>query len=58
MNELPVLSAYRSEGFETRTSSRVPRESVRGAMLAALKQRDIAAYNKLKKHFPEIANYV
>lgn len=57
-NNLPMLSAYKAEGFEARTASRIPRASVLTLALTQLKQRDLTAFNELKKNFPEISNYV
>ena len=46
---VPVLSVYTdtAEGFDRRTSTRVPRPSVRDAMLADLRERNPAAYAAL-----------
>ena len=54
-NNLPVLNSYKFESFESRTSSRIPREDngIRTASLAALKNRDVNSYNHLIKLFPD-----
>lgn len=57
-HDLPTLDAYLAEGWETRTTARVPRASVRHQVLAALKRRSLSDFNALRKSFPEIADYV
>lgn len=56
--DLPTLNAYHVDGFSVRTSSRVPRESVRRDALIQLKNRDIHAFMRLEKRFPEISNWI
>lgn len=51
-NNLPVLNAYKREGFEARTTSNIPSKYPREA-IARLKDADIAAYNKLIQMFPD-----
>lgn len=60
LHDLPMLDAYRSEGWDARTTARVPRadRGIRSASLASLKRRDPAAFNALLKRFPEAAFYV
>lgn len=55
-NNLPVLNTYLVHGSESRTASRIPREDygIRRSFLNDLKNRDIASYHNLIKHFPEI----
>lgn len=57
VRELPVLDAYRHDGMATRTATRVPRASVRAEALAALKRRDLAAWNQLVALYPEAAEW-
>lgn len=51
-NELPVLGAYKREGFEARTTSNIPSKYPHEAM-ARLKDADISAYNELIQMFPD-----
>lgn len=51
-NNLPVLKAYKREGFDARTTSSIPRRYRREA-IARLKDSDIASYNKLIQMFPD-----
>lgn len=59
LNQLPLLDAYAQEGFETRTTSRVPRAAhgIRGESLARLRQRDPNGYNQLLARFPELGEW-
>ncbi len=56
---LPTLSRYLSEGFDARTSARIPREDygIRAASLAELKRRAPDKFNELAIKFPEIRQY-
>lgn len=53
--DLPVLSVYSEtpEGFDRRTSSRVPRESVRDDFFTDLQERDPAAMQALHALYPD-----
>lgn len=51
-NKLPILNAYKREGFEARTTSNIPSKYPHEA-IARLKDADIAAYNKLINMFPD-----
>jgi 3'-phosphoadenosine 5'-phosphosulfate sulfotransferase (PAPS reductase)/FAD synthetase len=51
-NNLPVLNAYKREGFEARTTSNIPSKYPHEA-IARLKDADITAYNKLIQKFPD-----
>lgn len=51
-NNLPVLEAYKREGFEARTTSNIPSKYPHEA-IARLKDSDIDSYNKLIKMFPD-----
>jgi len=59
-NNLPILDTYEKYGFEERTTSRIPREDfgIRSHSLKLLKNKNMAAYNQLSNHFPEIGLYV
>lgn len=58
LHNLPTLNAYKVDGFEQRTSARVPRDSVRSKALADLKRRDIDRWNRLCEAYPEARSYV
>lgn len=51
-NNLPVLGAYKREGFEARTTSNIPSKYPHEA-IARLKDADITSYNQLLKIFPD-----
>lgn len=55
-NDLPTLNTYKSDGFHSRTASRIPRadHGIRESFLADLKHRDFESYQKLLLKFPEI----
>jgi 3'-phosphoadenosine 5'-phosphosulfate sulfotransferase (PAPS reductase)/FAD synthetase len=55
-NNLPILRAYKREGFEARTTSNIPSKYPNEA-LARLKNADIMAYNKLLKILPDAKYY-
>lgn len=59
-HNLPMLSAYATEGWETRTTARVPRDQygIRSQSLALLKRRSLASFNALCERFPEVRDYV
>lgn len=57
-NGIPILDAYAKDGFDQRTSARVPRESVRHMALADLRNRDIGRFNQLCAAYPEARSYV
>lgn len=59
-HDLPRLHAYDVEGWEARTTARVPRDSnsIRHQSLAQLRMRDPSRYNLLCQKFPEVARYV
>lgn len=54
-NKIPTLKSYGIDGFDARTSSRVPRADygIRTASLTQLKNRDIKSYNELIAKFPD-----
>src|SRR5690606_13424265 len=52
-NNLPVLSKYILEGFDSRTTSGIPRTHIHET-LSSLRQRDAASFNELQKLFPEV----
>lgn len=57
-HDLPLLNAYQSDGFDQRTSARVPREIVRSEALHALKVRDPQRWALLCQQYPEVMSYV
>ena len=59
-NNIPLLNSYKTDGFETRTASRIPRADfgIRQNFFAKLKQNDIEAFNKLLNLFPDAKYYV
>lgn len=56
-HDLPTLNAYVTDGFDQRTSARVPREEVRSESLTALRIRDPQRWNLLCAKYPEVATY-
>lgn len=58
VNELPILNTYLTQGSQSRTASRIPREDfgIRQSFLTDLKQRDFTSYQNLINHFPEITS--
>lgn len=52
LNNLPVLNAYKREGFEARTTSNIPSKYPHES-IARLKDADISAYNKLIQLLPD-----
>jgi len=57
VNDLPVLSKYRIEGFSARTTSGIPRTNI-NECLTSLKTRDIRAFNELCRLFPDVNNFL
>lgn len=57
-HDLPLLNAYKSDGFQQRTSARVPRATVRGQSLHDLKLRDPQRFSQLSQKYPEVLEYV
>lgn len=55
-NGLPVLSAYKREGFSARTTSNIPSKYPHEA-IARLKDADIDSYNKLIQLLPDAKYY-
>jgi 3'-phosphoadenosine 5'-phosphosulfate sulfotransferase (PAPS reductase)/FAD synthetase len=55
--DLPTLNIYDRDGFDARSSTRVPRaeHSIRENMLASLRERDPVAYARLRELYPEVA---
>lgn len=51
-NNLPVLDAYKREGFEARTTTNIPSKYPHEA-IARLKDADVSAYNQLLTMFPD-----
>ncbi|WP_294833266.1 phosphoadenosine phosphosulfate reductase family protein [uncultured Gilliamella sp.] len=60
LHKLPTLQIYKIEGFQERTTSRIPRANfgIRQEMLQRLKQRDLQAFQKLQEIYPEVSEYV
>lgn len=56
-HQLPLLDAYQADGFNQRTSARVPREIVRSEALHALKVRDPQRWALLCQQYPEVMQY-
>lgn len=56
-NDLPTLSKYHKEGFSARTTSGIPRTNI-NECLQSLKNRDINAFNKLCKLFPDVNEFI
>ena len=56
-NELPILSKYLNEGFESRTTSGIPKKFANES-LQSLKNRDIESFNKLLKLIPDAKNFI
>jgi len=57
MNGLPYLNKYGVEGFQSRTTSGIPRTHIHEC-LSSLKSRDIQAFNKLKMMFTDVDYFV
>lgn len=59
-NDLPMLDIYKTDGFEQRTASRVPRNDyfIRQEMLQKLRMRDPLSFQKLEQLYPEVSEYV
>lgn len=57
VNDLPILRAYKREGFEARTTSNIPSKYPQES-IARLKDADITAYNKLLKLLPDARNFI
>ncbi len=57
-HQLPTLVNYQFEGFDARTSSRVPRAqfNIRETALSNLRRRDPAAWGDLMRLYPELLN--
>jgi len=53
----PLLSAYTTEGLETRTTMRLTGDAVRQGGVVQLRMRDKAAYNILVLRFPELREW-
>lgn len=51
-HNLPVLEAYKREGFEARTTSNIPSKYPHES-IARLKDSDISAYNRVLQLFPD-----
>lgn len=56
-NNLPVLNAYKREGFDARTTSNIPSKYPQEA-LARLKDADISSFNSLLKNFPDARYFI
>lgn len=56
-NDLPILSKYLDEGFNSRTTSGIPRRFA-SESLQSLKHRDIESFNKLLKLLPDARNFI
>lgn len=57
-HDLPMLDAYKADGFEQRTSARVPRAVVRSEALHSLKVRDPQRFAALCQAYPEVAEWL
>lgn len=57
-HDLPMLDAYRADGFDKRTSARVPRATVRSEALHGLKVRDPSRFEKLCQAYPEVLEWL
>jgi 3'-phosphoadenosine 5'-phosphosulfate sulfotransferase (PAPS reductase)/FAD synthetase len=57
-HDLPMLDAYKADGFEQRTSARVPRATVRGEALHSLKVRDPLRFYALCQAYPEVTEWL
>lgn len=59
-HNLPTLNIYKQEGFQKRTSSRIPRNDffIRQEMIQNLRLRDYSSFKKVLDMFPEIEEYV
>lgn len=59
-HDLPMLAAYAAEGWDTRTTARVPREDhgIRSYALSQLKARNPEGFSRLCIKFPELAYHV
>lgn len=57
---LPTLQTYQYDGFEARTTSRIPRADygIRESMLSGLRRRDPSRFNALCNLMPEVSEYV
>ena len=56
-NELPILRAYKIEGFDARTTSSIPSKYPQEA-LSRLKDQDIESFNKLLKLLPNARDFI
>jgi 3'-phosphoadenosine 5'-phosphosulfate sulfotransferase (PAPS reductase)/FAD synthetase len=54
-NKIPLLSAYINGGLRVRTTARITRNAAEMNGLKELKFRDMDAYNKIIKRFPELS---
>lgn len=57
-HNLPMLDAYKADGFEQRTSARVPRATVRSEALHSLKVRDPQRFAALCREYPEVTEWL
>ena len=57
-HDLPMLDAYKADGFEQRTSARVPRATVRSEALHSLKTRDPQRFAALCREYPEVTEWL
>lgn len=55
LHALPILDAYRIEGFASRTAMRLNATAVRAGAVHALRRRDRGAFNRLVARFPDLA---
>lgn len=55
--DLPLLDAYHRNGLFTRTTARITRNNAEMNGMADLKARNITAYNKIVRRFPELGGY-
>lgn len=53
--QIPVLTAYKIDGLEARTTARITRDNAEMNGLKVLKERNITGYNLIVKRFPELS---
>ena len=58
-HDLPMLNTYKDSGYQSRTSSRIPRSDfgIREEMLRDLKIKNPAGFKELEKIYSEVSEY-
>lgn len=56
-HDIPLLSAYHEGGLEARTTARLTKRAAEAGGVAAIRRRDVAAFNRLCARFPELRVY-